>query len=62
MIQLGMRILGLKVEVASASLGVESLGHGDGLQQSGFAAAVFANQEGDLRVELQCAEIPDSRN
>jgi hypothetical protein len=60
-VELGMRGAGVKVEVARAAFGVEAGGDGEGFEEGGFAAAVFADDESDGAVEWERLERADGR-
>ena len=51
-----MGLLGGKVEIAAAAFRVEAPSHGNGLQQGGFAAAVFPHQKSDRLVKFQSVQ------
>lgn len=51
-----------KVEVPRSAFGVEAGGDGEGFDQSGFAAAVLAEEKGDARIEVEGLEMAESRD
>ncbi len=61
-VEFRLRAARSEVEVAAAALGVEAGGDGDGLDEGGLAAPVFADEERHLRVELERLELVHGRD
>jgi hypothetical protein len=60
--QLGVQRPGGKAEINGAAFWVEAPGDRDRFQKSGFTAAVLANDERHIGVELEAVELPNGRN
>ena len=50
-----------KLRLLGTAFGIESQAHGDRLYQSRFSRAVFADEEGNVRVKLQRIKSLDAR-
>jgi hypothetical protein len=57
-----MRVLRCEIEILASAFSVEAVFGGDGLEQSRFPRAVFANEEGNGRMKFQPLEVPDRRD
>jgi hypothetical protein len=54
-----MRVARREVEIPASPFGIESVGHGNGFEQSRLAGAVLADEIRDLGMQFQSVQCAD---
>jgi len=57
--ELGVGIVRRKVIISRPALRIEAVGHGDRLEEGGFSASIFPDEEGDGVIEADPLHVTD---